>query len=185
MALTSRTARTGRTARRRRPALAHRHGGAARAARRVGQRGAALVELAFVGLLLAAIIFSTIDFGRVAQYQNRMSNAAREGAASARLRPTSVDSGCNGRLNVEDRAAGQDLELSEVDGFDVTIAKVVGDTTVPYHGCGTPSGGVTLEPGDRIEVTVTADVAMFSPFTHAITGRTITLRRSVEAVVQG
>ncbi|WCO68873.1 pilus assembly protein [Iamia majanohamensis] len=143
------------------------------------------MELAFVGLLLVMVVFATLDYGRVAQLQNRMSNAAREGAAIARETPAAVDSGCQGRENVADRSAGQDIELSQRDGYTVTVALADGDVRQEYTGCGTPTGGVAVGPGDRVVVTVTADIDMLSPFAAAVTGDTLTLSREVETVVQG
>lgn len=137
--------------------------------------------------LIGLLVFTAIDLGRLAQYQNRMSNAAREGAAIAQVFPTSVNSGCQGDRNVTDRTQKQSESLSHVVGYSVSIAKKDPGTgsLTPYTGCTAPSGGLTVSPGDHVVVTVTADVKMSGPITTAFVGGTAHLRRRVEVVVQG
>ncbi|MCU1369754.1 MAG: TadE-like protein, partial [Ilumatobacteraceae bacterium] len=117
---------------------------------RGGERGVALVELALIMPVLAMIIFSTIDLGRTATYFNRLSNAAREGAAVAQFTPTAVNSGCNGHRNIVDRVRGQDERLTSEPGYTVTVAKKNASTGVltPYTGCTTTTPALTFAPGD-------------------------------------
>jgi Flp pilus assembly protein TadG len=145
------------------------------------------VELAIVAPVLATIIFTAVDFGRMGQYQNRLSNAAREGAAMVQVDPTAVNTGCRGTRNAFDAAAAQNTELAAMPGFSVTVAKkdVATGVLTPFTGCGTASGGVTLVPGDRLVVTVKVRMTMTSPVTIKQMGRTPTLSRSTEVVVQG
>lgn len=148
-----------------------------------------MVEFAFIVLLLTTIIFTTLGYGRFAQYQNRLSNAAREGAAVARLNPYSVNRGCQAGNNVEDRADRQDTGLSgngRAPGYTVKVAKRSGDGSLTsYKGCGAANPAVTISPGDRIVVTVTRDIDMHSPAAAAVVGNTATITRQVETVVQG
>lgn len=135
------------------------------------ERGAALVEFAVIALLLAGIIFTTIDYGRFAQLQNRMSNAAREGAAYGQLQPCDTD-------GIEDRAGGQDEELVEVDGYSV-------DITYQDDSPAEASGDCDHGPGDRVIVEVRARITMHSPFAAAFVGEDVDLSRTTEAVIQG
>lgn len=156
-----------------------------RSARR--ERGAVLVELAIVIPVLTLIVFTSIDFGRMAQYQNKLSNAAREGAAVVQLDPTAVNSGCRGTKNVIDAARGQNTDLAASDGYAVSVAKknLATGALTPYTGCGSASGGVVLAPGDRVVVTVNVKMTMSSPLTVKEMGSNPTVTRSVEVVVQG
>ncbi len=135
------------------------------------ERGAALVEFAFIALMLSTLIFTTIDYGRFAQLQNRLSNAAREGSAYAQLQPCDTD-------GIKDRVGGQDPELTKVQGYDV-------DVTYRDDSDSDPSDACDQSPGDRVIVEVTAQVAMISPFAAAIVGDDPAVTRRVEAVIQG
>ncbi len=150
------------------------------------ERGAVLVEFAILLPLLALVVFASIDLGRLAQNHNRMENAAREGAGIAELHPSSVNSGCQGGRNIVDRTRAQNPGLAAQDGFTVTVArKRAGGTTFqPYTGCGTTSIG-TISPGDRVKVTVTADVTATGILTATLFGSEMKLTRSMEVVVQG
>lgn len=140
-------------------------------------------------MLLATIIFATLDYGRVAKVQNQLSNAAREGASVAELNPTWVDRGCQSGTNVLDRTDRQDPGLSgggTAPGYTVTVAKRLDDGSLqPYTGCGTASSGVTLSPGDRVVVTVTRDIDLYSPMAAVVVGQTLRVSRKVVVVVQG
>lgn len=152
-----------------RPALGHRpHRPAPRTAPLRRERGVALVEFAFVALLLTGIIFTTIDYGRFAQLQNRLSNAAREGSAHAQLQPCDAD-------GITQRVRGQDESLG-----DVLV-------TVTYRdGSGTgASSACDADPGKRVIVEVSAQLTMFSPLAAAAVGEDVTVTRRAEAVIQG
>ena len=159
--------------------------------RRRDQRGVAIVELALVLPIVATLVFGSIDLGRMARYQNRLSNAAREAGAIVSVFPTSIDSGCRGDRNATDRAAA-DSNANTLPGYSVTVSlKGAGGALTPYTGC---SGTVTLanqascgQPvcaGDHLVVTVKADASLYGPYTFAM-GRTVHLKRSTEVVVQG
>jgi Flp pilus assembly protein TadG len=160
---------------------------AARRRRWLGARGAALVELGLILPVFALLGFSAIDVGRMGQYQNRMSNAAREGAAIAQFSPRSVNTGCNGTRNVVDRVKAQNPSLATAPGYSVTIGKKDTSTGVvtTYTGCNTASNGVTIAPGDRLVVTVKLTITMSGPITAKALGNTVQLVRKNEFVVQG
>jgi Flp pilus assembly protein TadG len=150
----------------------------------------AFVELALVMPFIALLCFGAIDLGRMAKFQNRMSNTARESGAILQLFPTSVNTGCRGDRNAVDRAARQDSGLTSVAGYSLTVAKKgSGGVLTPYTGCGTaiaPNGTeVSIEPGDHIVVTITADVKLVGPFNFAFSDGIVHLKRSTEVVVQG
>ena len=154
------------------------------------ERGVALVELGIVITLLTFLVLGAIDLGRLAGFQNRMENAAREGGAIVQLTPPAVDSGCHGDRNVADRVARQNSELASTPGFRVVVERkrtsaggVV--SYVPYTGCETPSTGGPILPGERVRVTVKADVRPSGVITAQVLGDPIHLSRSIEVVVQG
>lgn len=151
------------------------------------QQGVALVELALIMPILAMIIFSAIDLGRTASYNNRMSNAAREGAGVAQFTPKSVNAGCNGDRNILDRVRKQNESLATEPGYTVTVAKKNVSTGVltTYTGCTTTTPALSFAPGDRIVITVTMDLPMSGPASVAVVGNTARLKRSAELVVQG
>jgi hypothetical protein len=167
--------------------LGHHHRGdagttAPPADRRVArQRGVALVELALIIVPLVTIVFSAIDYGRMARFQNRLRNAAREGAAVAQYNPgwvgPSNGTGCSatsGR-NIIDRASNQDPVLATFQNFDVRIWKDGSNTQFPEGVCTTsyPTG---VAPGDRIKVQVEASISTMAPLTRALWGSTVLLK---------
>lgn len=149
-----------------------------------GDGGALIVELAIVGVLLFLVVFGVIDLGRGYSLQNRLTNAAREGAAVAQFKPGNVNTGCSSGNNVVDRATNEDSGLGSAPGFSVTVAKKSGSTLTPYTGCGTPSGA-TVSPGDSVVVTAKANFKVITPLIGALVGNTITVTRSTTVVVQG
>ena len=157
-----------------------------RPARARRQRGAAIVEFALVSPILAMVVFGVLDLSRVAQLKNHLSAAAREGAAVAQFWPTDVDHLCS--PSVVDAVSAADAKLAAQSGFGVTIAKRNASTgaLTAYTGCGTASGSLTISPGDRLVVTVKADMTMFTPLASAfVGGSTIHVSRTFELVVQG
>lgn len=156
--------------------------------RRGRQRGTAIVELALILPFLTTLVFGSIDLGRMAKVQNRMSNAAREAAAVIQLFPTSVDSGCRDTRNATDRAAA-DSGIDSQTGYRLTVALKRSDgTLLPYTGCSDAVDAdgteVTIVPGDHLVVTVEADVKILGPYRWG-TGDSAHLKRSNEVVVQG
>lgn len=137
--------------------------------------------------ILAVITLSSVDLGRTASFHNKMSNAAREGAAVAQVTPVAVDSGCNGDRNILDRVRKQNESLATEPGYTVTVAKknTSTGTLTPYTGCSTTTPALTFSPGDHIVITVTVEVAMSGPASMAFVGNRARLERSAEVVVQG
>ena len=65
---------------------------------RYGQKGQAIVELAFSIVLLLLLVFGSIEFGRVMYIRNTLNLAAREGARIASVTPMPVDTGSSGSV---------------------------------------------------------------------------------------
>ena len=62
---------------------------------RKSENGVALVEFALVLPFLAIILFGIVDMGRAYRFENRLRNAAREGAQLAQSNPEKLDSSCS------------------------------------------------------------------------------------------
>ena len=147
-----------------------------------GDAGVALVEFALILPFLAVLVFGVIDLGRAWQLQNRLSNAAREGAAAVQFFPKSVTAGCRAGNNANDRARQEEPSLASAPGFAVSVVKVTSPTQT-ITGCDT--SGVSIAPGDTVRVTVQANHDIITPLIGALTGDPIVVRRSVDVVVQG
>src|SRR5207244_4620739 len=82
----------------------------ARATRRRGDAGQALVELALVAPLLLVLAFGVVGVGRVAQGQLGVSAVAREAARAAALADTPADARARGLARGHDVAARYRLD---------------------------------------------------------------------------
>jgi len=148
-------------------------------------QGVALVEFALILPFLAILVFGTLDLARAWQLQNRLSNAAREGAASAQFSPSNVNAGCDDGNNVRDRAGNEEASLSTEPGYSITVAKITGGVATAYTGCGTTTPSMALAGGDTIRVTARADLELLTPLVGALVGNPLKVDRSTEVVVQG
>lgn len=166
--------------------IAHRRGGGVagagvehRARFRGGARGIALIELAVVLLPVAMVVFTSLDFGVRAKYNNRLRNAAREGAAVAEYFPGRV-AGCPaGFEDIESRIRAQDPGLVTLPGFGFTV-KTPSGTVIPAA-CDLDAQPVP--PGGKVIVEVTATHGPASLFGDAFLDSTVVAR--VVVVVQG
>lgn len=155
-------------------------------ARAGNNRGVAIVELALVILPLTLVVFTAIDLGRLAQFQNRVTNSAREGVAILAVHPGWVSSGCNQDRNVIDRARNQNSDLSSMASYTVRAYKGSGPFTAANEitGCtnGFPSGVVA---GSKVSVVVSVRVDNNSPLSAPFIGSSTVIQRSATATVQG
>jgi Flp pilus assembly protein TadG len=153
--------------------------------RRRTERGAALAEFALVVPFLVLVVMGTIDFGRSYTFQNRLINAAREGAAFARYYPAQVSNSgaCADPENITYKALGEDAGSAA--GFTVSVTNV--DTGAAIAGpCIQPGGVGAVSPGTRIKVTVSGVFTPMTPIARPfIGGSSMTIRRSAEVVVEG
>lgn len=106
------------------------------------ERGAVAVEMAIVLPLLLLILIGTMEFGRVFNVQNSLTQAAREGARHGAIHYN------NSTLDVEGTALGAAPSLN---GLGVAVA----------HNAGSCS------PGSNVEVTTSVNLASMSGFLDA------------------
>jgi Flp pilus assembly protein TadG len=139
----------------------------------------ALVEFALVLPFLAMIVFGTIDIGRVFTLQNRLKNAAQEGAAYAQLFPTQVTNtgACADPANITYKALQEDAGATS--GFTASVTNT--DTNAAITGC----QATTVSPGTHVKVTVQANFAILTPFISNIIGSPVSVKGTSEVVVQG
>jgi Flp pilus assembly protein TadG len=135
------------------------------------------VEFALLVPFLAMLVFGTLDVGRVYRLQNRLKNAAREGAAYAQFRPREVVTGGSCTDSIQDRVAGEDPDLPSQAGYRVTVLQ--GSTALT--GCNV----AVVHPGDRVTVEVRADFSLLTPIVVALTGNPIVVTGRTTVEVQG
>lgn len=143
-----------------------------------GERGAALVEFAIVAIVLAVVVFGTIDIGRAYATWNQVKNAAREGAAFAERNPLSqrAGTGCVDPNTIEYRA--------QTEGGSRNTNLAVSVSPAVSGGCQTPSATQTIVPGAEVTVTVSRSFTMLTPIISALVG-TPTISASQSVTVQG
>jgi Flp pilus assembly protein TadG len=118
--------------------------------RRLGERGAAAVEMALVMPILVLFIGGIIDFGRAFMSQVILTNAAREGTRWALY----TDNAASVRSTVVNRTvAAADVDPSSPAAADFTITIV----TTTTSGATSTDVGCTPVNADRVKVTVTRD----------------------------
>jgi hypothetical protein len=156
-----------------------------------GDEGAALIEFAILLPFLSILVFGTIDLARAYQFQNRLTNAAREGAAFAQFRPlyvgtTGAPNSCNSGENIAGRVLREDPDLVLHPTEPLVVERKEGDTDAltPYTGC--PAGIVfDSANNDEVVVTVRSEFDVLTPLIAVFVGETIDMEGQAEAVVQG
>jgi hypothetical protein len=143
-----------------------------------GDDGAALFEFALALPLVATLVLGIVDLGRVWSFKNRLTNAAREGAAVAQYTPGFVRSGCNGIRNVTDAALGEDERLSTLPDVAVTVRDPATGTTL--SGCTLGA----LPSGSQVEVVVSAEFVILAPAIAVMSGGSLTITGYAHVVVQ-
>jgi Flp pilus assembly protein TadG len=103
------------------------------------ERGAVAVEMAILLPLLLLILIGTMEFGRVFNVQNSLTQAAREGARNAAIHYS------DGTMDVEGTALGAAPSL---DGLGVAVDDNADDCA----------------PGDNVEVTASVNLSSMSGF---------------------
>lgn len=149
-------------------------------ARRQRSRGVAMVEFALVFPLLAVLLLGMVDLGRAYSLQNRLRNAAREGALYLQTHPLQQVEGatlCADPDNAEDHALSELSAAADSEDSGYTVA------FSPSTACGIAS--TSLEPGDMVTVTVSAQFELITPLIGQIVGSPIQIDESVEVVIQG
>lgn len=136
----------------------------------------ALVEFALLLPFLAILVFGTIDLGRAYQLNNRLKNAAREGAAYAQQFPLRQLPGSGQCSNPDNITYHAQRELGDGSGTSYTIA-----ISPTVASCGAPS--TDLESGDEITVTASRDFHIITPFVGAFISSPIHVSESVTVVI--
>lgn len=95
--------------------------------RRRSRRAAALVEFAFIAVVLVLILFGILEYGRFLFMMQVATNAAREGARYAVVHTGDGTTKQQVIDEVTNRMAGRKKEL---EGFDVKVLNVNPDTGV-------------------------------------------------------
>lgn len=157
-------------------------------------RGVAVVELALVILPLTLVVFTSIDLGRMAQYQNRVTNSAREGVATLAVHPGWV-SGCDQEhkqdRSVTNRAKTQNADLASMASYTVKAYKGSGPFTTANEITGNEITGCTdgfppgVVAGSKVSVVVSVRVSNNSPLSGPFIGASTVIQRSATATVQG
>ncbi len=135
-----------------------------------GQRGQALVEFAFVGLIFLGVIYGMIDVGRAVWNYNTLAQAAREGARYAVVHGARCeeDPSCTAadqagvEAIVELHAAGLDATRLEVDPLEWTCRLA-------------SASGSCNDVWDHVTVTAHYDYAPMSFFTALLNLPSVTM----------
>ncbi len=125
------------------------------------QRGATIVEAAFVLPILFMFLIGILEFGRAYNEYQVLTNAAREAARFA-VAPTPGTSGqlpCNGGSNC---AAVQQVATSFLNSAGITPATAPTNTTIACSSFTNPITGNTLNEYCT-SVTVTAPFSILAP----------------------
>jgi Flp pilus assembly protein TadG len=129
--------------------------------------------------VLVLFIFGVVDLGRAYRLKAQLANAAREGAAFAQYYPSHVDNGGPACADPENVVFVTRNETSPANAFTVTVTKASDGTTLT--GCDL----TTLAPGAGVVVRASTPFTVLTPLVSAIVGSPLTLRASVQMVVQG
>ena len=132
-----------------------------------------MIEAALVMPFLAIVVFGTVDIGRAFALRNRLTNMAREGAFYAQYHPHDV-TGCS-PTSITALALAEDTDVT---GATVTVTRSDGVAMTNLCGAG-PTYGV------RVNVTVTKQMTVFTPFVGAVTGSTVRVSSTVQVIMQG
>lgn len=142
-----------------------------------GERGAALVEFAFLLPFLLVITVGVIDLGRAYTTWVQLANAAHEGAVYAQTHPLAQapnGANCADPNNVTYHA----LTENGTKRTDLTVA------VTPWVGCVASGPGQAINPGDTVKVTVSKPFVPITPLLSSLIGP-LTISSSVTMVVQG
>jgi Flp pilus assembly protein TadG len=132
-------------------------------------RGQALVEFAMCSVLLLALIFAVVEFGRMMLVYTTIANAARIGARYA-------------IVHGSDNSATTTQIQTAVNGFlkAGTVNTSSATVTVAYPGRPNGTGSNCTDPGCRVTVSVSYP---YDPLLTYFSLGSITLRSSSEGVI--
>ena len=143
------------------------------------ERGASLVEFAFILPLLILLFAGLIDFGRWISASETISSSAREGARfgsavgdTDAAVPQYLD--CD-EIRVAATGVGGVISLTAT---DITVAYDEGPGTGTNQTCDIGTDGpnpTTISTGDRIVVTTSAELTLITPFVSNLFGGSVTI----------
>lgn len=137
------------------------------------------MELALIAPIMVLLVFGVLDLARAYRMDIRLENAAREGAAFGQLFPNKVS--CAGTLDINERVRNEEVGVAASPGFAVRVIGFPADVETEISGCDSS----VAEPGDRIQVEVTADYHVTTPIVSQVVGKVIKLTGTAEVRVQG
>ena len=143
------------------------------------QSGAALVELALVAPILALLAVGVVDIGRAYRVKTQLANAAWEGASYAQFFPSRADNSGAACADPGNVAFVARNEAGSVGSFTVAVTNASSGAAIT--GCEATS----VAPGTKLVVTTSTPFDVLTPVAAVIVGNRLTLRVSVEVVVQG
>lgn len=137
------------------------------------------MELALVAPILVLLAVGVVDIGRAYRVKTHLANAAWEGASYAQFFPSRVDNSAGACADPGNVAFVARNEGGAASAFTVAVTKASDGTAI--NGCDTTS----VAPGAKVVVTVSTPFDVVTPVAAAIVGSRLTLRTSVQVVVQG
>jgi len=133
--------------------------------RMVNEKGAELVEFAFILPLLLVIIAGIWDFGRAYRINQAITNAAREGARLAVV-PAGLNQAAAVQNRVVDYLAKSNVDTSPIAANKNTYIRVQNPSNDPANTVVTvnlPGGGTTLVTVSRVTVDYPFNFVLFGP----------------------
>ena len=137
-----------------------------------GEDGQDIVEFALVLPILALLLFGIIDYGWIFYNQAKIGNAAREGARFAVMNYKKADAS-KGSDTIEDFLSNQ-VKANVEDVLPNNLKTTAANLAVSVN-------EKTNAPDDvNIEVTVSAQIKLFTPVVSTITGsQRLTVKKTV------
>jgi Flp pilus assembly protein TadG len=150
---------------------------------RKSESGVALVEFALVLPFLAVILFGIVDMGRAYRFENRLRNAAREGAQLAQANPEKLTAACSTRPsdNIDYKVRNEDTGITSLNPTITVLRTTSGGTTTTVTGC-PPADSFAV--GDKITVRVQAPFQILTPLISNLVGSPLTLTGSQDVDLQ-
>lgn len=143
------------------------------------ERGASLVEFAFIAPLMVLLVMGVLDLGRAYRMDIRLENAAREGAAFGQLFPNKVD--CGSSLDIHERVSDEEPGVATSPSFTITVIGIDEGAETEIVGC---NSGIA-HPGERLRVEVSAEYQVMTPVVSQVVGKSIEMTGAAEVRVQG
>lgn len=132
------------------------------------QRGQSLVEMALTLPVVLMLLMGIMDFGRMMFLYSQVSNAAREGArygsvtGPSQISPQYLD--CAAIRDATRQILGIEQPIADE---DITIQYDTGDTLYGFE-CDDNPSRESIQPEDRIRVTVETDFQFLTPLVQVV-----------------